>query len=153
MGNYQSNNIKCFNQMNSRYYKKETNFGLTLHDCQSNLDATFKREFPKGCYMYVCENCYYGHYKDKDNITIEEFAKIPSKPDDLEMEYDDDNYTYSSKLPKPEWEMDLKEIKKKENDSDDEKSNASSASDTFEKSSASDKPTWSEYQIGVAIIE
>jgi len=112
MGNQQTKErkIKCFNELNTRFGEAETNYFIPLHKCKTNLNATFLREFPKGCYNYFCEECYYAYYKNKDKPSIDyddKEGKHPIQEDKIDLKYDDDEYTYSSKLPIPESEREM----------------------------------------------
>jgi len=102
----QPSKIKCFNELNTRYYKTNINFNMKTHECKSGLDATFLREFPPGCFTYVCENCYYNHYTPELLVGIDPL-KVAKKRDDIEFEHDVDTYTYYSNIPKREDEMEM----------------------------------------------
>lgn len=79
MGNTQSQGkIKCFNEINTKFSKLKTNYFCELHECKSGLDSSFIREFPKGCFNYFCEDCYYKYYHNHD-INLKSEATIEAK--------------------------------------------------------------------------
>lgn len=96
MGNETSSYHRCYNEYNSRFIKGETNYGLPLHKCNSTLNASFLREYPEGCYMYVCEDCYYKHYQTDEPPPLQY-----TTPDDIKLSKNEDG-EMQSRTPKPE---------------------------------------------------
>lgn len=104
------NRIKCFNELNTRFYHKDTNYSLKLHECNKGLDASYLREFPKGCYTYVCEHCYYEFYLNNDNPPDDIYTTSTTHPtchDNIQLRYDENSHSYYSRIPVPEWEREM----------------------------------------------
>lgn len=97
MGNTQTK-IKCYNSINSKFTKDEENYYMKLCECSSTFDASFLREFPKGCYTYVCEDCYRAHYQN-EKVDLDKVTHVPKNPENINLTYDEDTYTYSSTIP------------------------------------------------------
>lgn len=111
MGQLNTKHIKCFNELNTRFYHRDSNYFCPLHECKSGLDASWIREFPKGCYNYFCENCYYEHYHQNDKPfdtkpDLYESERHPRSEDDVDLQ-PIENLAYTSKMPKPEWDRDM----------------------------------------------
>lgn len=107
MGNIVSINHRCFNEYNTRFLKRSSNYYLPTHECKSGLDASWLREYPKGSFVYVCEDCYYEHYDDdRDDPQLSRGPYAP-KPNDIGLSYNKDECEWSSKMPIPEVNRDL----------------------------------------------
>lgn len=130
--------IKCFNELNTRFGNlnlvdaskksagsgsgsagsagkedRATNYFAVLYTCKSGLDATFVREYPKGCYNFFCEDCYYSHYSEgKDmlyrSVNLAETEQHPAQKDSLNFQYDEDNSSYHCNFPILEANRDMK---------------------------------------------
>lgn len=135
--------IKCFNELNTRFGNlnpvdadkrracggagagsgegdagsagsdRATNYFVVLYTCKSGLDATFVREYPKGCYNFFCEDCYYSHYSEgKDSlyrsVNLDQAEQHPAKKDSLNFQYDEDNSAYYCNFPILEANRDMK---------------------------------------------
>lgn len=120
--------IKCFNELNTRFgnlnlvdaskrsaskEERATNYFAVLYTCKSGLDATFVREYPKGCYNFFCEDCYYSHYSEgKDmlyrSVNLAETEQHPAQKDSLNFQYDEDSSAYHCNFPILEANRDMK---------------------------------------------
>lgn len=123
---------RCFNEYNTRFLKRKSNYYLTLYDCRSGLKASFLREYPVGCYMYLCENCYYTHYSnERDNPSLENVKKYPMNVDDIKLSQNA-YYEWYSEIPIPECDREYVEGELPEK-------------------IKMDKPKWIEFENGVKI--